>query len=238
MVHNTVAVQTGYDPSQGSIRFYWRNAKEPAPEAFVSEEGNSWLWPEDGVRVGGKLLLFFTQVRSSKRIDSLGFENFGWTAYIVDNPGEEPPLWNLGDLSSPEWWCGFDRGWVKQKELARLPSPVFSEGAMEFSVTQDVQHGEFLEVQNVGFGASDIAVREADRLEGPWSQAVKVYRPPESDRPGAFVYAAKAHTELTGANLVVTYVANSSNDRILASDMSIYYPRFVRLHTSIAQSSR
>jgi hypothetical protein len=35
---------------------------------------------------------------------------------------------------------------------------------------------------------------------------------------------------VTTGDLVVTYVANSMDDKILAKDMSIYYPRFVRLN--------
>jgi len=46
--------------------------------------------------------------------------------------------------------------------------------------------------------------------------------------PNPFVYAGKSHPVLTGADLIVTYVANGS-DQTLANDMSIYYPRFVRL---------
>ncbi|MFP5210562.1 MAG: hypothetical protein ACLGRW_14865, partial [Acidobacteriota bacterium] len=60
-----------------------------------------------------------------------------------------------------------------------------------------------------------------------------LYRPPESNAPQAFVYGAKAHPELHGADLIVTYTANGSDQR-LATDMSIYFPRFVRV-TFLAQ---
>jgi hypothetical protein len=89
---------------------------------------------------------------------------------------------------------------------------------------------KFFEVESLGFGASDIGIRWADRLEGPWSGPGKIYHPPESDRPDAFVYAGKVHAGLQGGDLVVTYVENSMDDKILAKDMSIYYPRFVRLN--------
>ena len=55
-----------------------------------------------------------------------------------------------------------------------------------------------------------------------------LYRPPESNAPKAFVYGAKAHPELRGAGLIITYTANGSDER-LATDMSIYFPRFVRV---------
>jgi hypothetical protein len=53
----------------------------------------------------------------------------------------------------------------------------------------------------------------------------------ESDGPDPFVYAGKAHPELRGADLVVTYAANGP-DRRLFSDLSIYSPRFVRVQLS------
>jgi uncharacterized protein DUF4185 len=278
MVRNSVAVETGYDPSQASIKFYWRT-RNKKPHSFFPEEGKVWLWPTGGVRFGGKLLLFVTTVRAESRKDSLGFENFGWGAFLVDNPEQEPSSWVLhrievprnawrvivgagalladrwlymfspaershdvyllrwpatatafGKLSSPQWWCGPGCGWLEQGKLRRLPAPAFRGGQMEFSVQKDAQRSRFLEVQSVGFGHSDIAIRWASRVEGPWSDPLKVYHPPESDRSDAFVYAGKAHPELTGADLVLTYVANSNDFQILARDASIYYPRFVRLN--------
>ena len=134
-----------------------------------------------------------------------------------------------GNLSSPEWWCG-GSGWVEQSKLTHPPTQAIPGGSNEFSVIWDSHYNKFFEVESVGFGASDLAIRWADRLEGPWSRPMKIYHPPESDRPGAFVYAGKVHAGLLGADLVVTYVANSMDDKILAKDMSIYYPRFVRLN--------
>lgn len=278
LVRNSVAIESGYDPSRACIKFYWKT-QGGGPASFFPERGNTWLWPADGVRLGAKLLLFFTRVRPNSRKDSLGFENFGWTAFLVRNPDEDPLEWAMqridgpnnawgvivgaavvaaghfvyvfspaepshdiyllrwplssaanGDLASPEWWCGLGRGWIAQQKVARRPAAVFSGGSMEFSIQWDPQRQKFLEVQSVGFGASDIAIRWADRLQGPWSEPMKVYRPPESDRPDAFVYAAKAHPELRSAALAVTYVANSSGGfQVLTRDPSIYYPRFVRL---------
>jgi hypothetical protein len=280
MVRNCVAVETGYDPSRASLKFYWRT-QQGRPASFVTDRGDAWLWPTDGVRLGSRLLLFFTRVRPDSRKDSLGFENFGWAAFLVDNPDEEPSAWVLrridvptnarnvivgaavlvagrflyvfspaepnhevyllrwplsaaasGHLASPQWWGGLDQGWITQRKVVRPPPVVFLNGSMEFSVQWDPQRKKFLEVQSMGFGASEIAIRWADRLEGPWSVARRVYRPPESDRADAFVYAAKAHPELTGGDLVVTYVANSRDFGTLTRDPDIYYPRFVRLWSS------
>jgi len=276
-VHNSIAIETGYDPAHSSMKFFWptNNGK---PTEFAANEGEVWLWPEDGVRLGEKLLLFFVRVRSDSSKDSLGFALVGWTAILVENPDADPSTWTVhriatpqtparfiigsgviragnflyafacaepshddyllrwplaeaeqGNLPSPEWWSG-NSGWVVQSKLTRQPEPAIPEGSNEFSVLWDSRRNTFFEVESLGFGASDIAIRWADRLEGPWSGPVKIYHPPESDRRDAFVYAGKVHAGLQGADLVVTYVPNSMDDKIFARDMSIYFPRFVRLN--------
>ena len=57
-----------------------------------------------------------------------------------------------------------------------------------------------------------------------------VYRPPESDGPRPFVYAGKAHPELTGADgLLVTYVANTFDPKQLMTpdgERTLYWPHF------------
>ncbi len=74
---------------------------------------------------------------------------------------------------------------------------------------------------------------EMVRNTGPWSSPIVVYRPPESDGPRPFVYAAKAHPELAGphaADLVVTYATNSFDFWDLFARQgacSLYWPRFV-----------
>ena len=43
------------------------------------------------------------------------------------------------------------------------------------------------------------------------------------------IYSARAHPELTGADLVLTYDTNTFEFGEHLSDPLIYYPRFVRL---------
>jgi hypothetical protein len=277
MARNTIGIQTGYDPSSASIRFYWRS--RGSGSVFADEPPN-WLWPAHGARVGDHLLLFFNVVKPSRAPGPLGFAVDGWTALLVSNPDDEPPRWRIrklavpsnpwhviigiavvrdqdrlylwaadepkhgayllrvpagaasnGDLAGMEWWCGELRGWRRQDHINGRPEPLFHDAAMEFSVHRDPSSGRYIQVQSVGFGSSDIALRAADRLSGPWSVPRKIYRPPESDGPDPFVYAGKAHPELKGADLVVTYAANGP-DRRLFSDLSIYFPRFVRVQLS------
>jgi len=78
-------------------------------------------------------------------------------------------------------------------------------------------------------------LRTAPALTGPWSAPAIVYRPPESDGPQPFVYAAKAHPWLVGpeaVDLVVTYATNSFEFTDLLTkegEQSLYWPRFVTI---------
>jgi hypothetical protein len=129
-----------------------------------------------------------------------------------------------GNFDELEWWSGHD--WQRLESKRR---PVIRGASTESSLQRDPHGNGFVEINTQGFGATDIAMRHARQLEGPWSEPKAIYRPPESNAPDAFVYAAKSHPELMGADVVITYVANAS-DQKLASDMSLYFPRFVRLN--------
>jgi hypothetical protein len=93
-VHNTVAIQSGYDPSHAIMKFYWRT-RRGGPSEFFPLEGRAWMWPGSGIRIGNKLLLFCARITSDSAKDSLGFKSVGWNAYWVTNPDEEPTVWKL-----------------------------------------------------------------------------------------------------------------------------------------------
>jgi hypothetical protein len=273
MVRNSVAIQAGYDPVRATLKFYW-GVRRGQPIDFAPPEGKIWLWPAHGIRLGDRLLLFYSRVAPEHKKDSLGFKLAGWTAFLIDNPGQEPSAWTLrrldvpdsqgkiivgisviqiddflyvfgasepehdvylvrwpasgaakGQLLSPEWWCGSD-GWQSNISKRR---PIIRDVSSEFSIQRDPRGNGFVEVNTQGFGAADLVMRCAQVLQGPWSGPQKFYRPPESDGPDPFVYAGKSHPELTGADLIITYVASGS-DQVLANNMSVYYPRFVRLN--------
>lgn len=266
MPRNTIAVQTGEDPATAKLAFHWKERDGKPSEFFAGEQGE-WLWPAHGVRLGGKLLLFFMKVKPEK--GGLGFALTGSAARLVTNPDSPADEWRVGaialpdapagvlfgsallahegflyaycprepshevllarwtlerakagDLSGPEWWTG--RGW----DAAGSPAAVMSAGT-EFSVHRDGE--SFLQVQTTGFGAADLTARRADRPEGPWSPPVTLFRPEESGRVGVMVYAGKAHPHLKGGALAATYATNSFDFGGLISDLSLYYPRFVKL---------
>ncbi len=139
-----------------------------------------------------------------------------------------------GDLSGAEWWAGEARGWRAARELgAAGPAWVLDDAGAEASVHWDAARGEYVHVASYGFGATEIGVRTARALTGPWSAVRMIFRPAESDAPRAFVYAAKAHPGLRGpvaGDLVITYVANSFDPAELfrPEGAELYWPRFVR----------
>jgi hypothetical protein len=268
-VHNTIAIQSGYDPSQATIKFYWRTRRGRPSEIFASE-GQAWMWPRAGIRIRNRLLLFSGRIASDSAKDSLGFKSVGWNAYWVRNPDDEPSVWNLkaaakssdsvmmasavlrdgrfvylfgesepehdlylarlgletlakGKFGPLEWWSG--GGWQTAASGRR---PIQLATGTETSVQRDPRGNGFIEINTRGFGATDIVMRRAENLEGTWGAPVIIYRPPESDAPDAFVYAGKSHAELKGADLVLTYAANGPDEKV-AKDMSLYFPRFVKV---------
>ena len=129
-----------------------------------------------------------------------------------------------GRFAGLEWCSG--SGWQREASRRR---PVIRAAGTESSLQRDPRGGGFLEINSQGFGATDIVMRRAPRLEGPWGGPKKIYRPPESDEPEPFVYAGKSHPELKGADLVLTYAANG-NDKKLLADMNLYFPRFAKVN--------
>lgn len=276
MVRNTVAVQTGADPTHAEIAFQWRG-DDAQPASFFAEENDHWFWPGHGIRLKDTLVVFLSSVHATPG-QGLGFAVDGWRAAVVDNPDAPAAAWQprfvtpqgapagfvvgqgvlrdgdwvtalairepgdhaaalvrwnadalaAGRIDEAQWWAGAARGWMPAPELGGAPALVLADAGSECSVS--AHRNELVHVSSLGFGATTIAVSLADHLEGPWSAAKTVFRPPESERAGAFVYAAKGHPELEGADLVMTYVANTmAGLNALLDDETIYYPRFVRL---------
>ncbi len=141
-----------------------------------------------------------------------------------------------GDVSGAQWWAGDARDWIEESALGvGGPAFVIDDAGAECSLHRDAR-GRFVHVASYGFGASTIGLRTAPALTGPWTAPVTVFRPPESDAPRPFVYAAKAHPELdAGAPgaLLVTYASNAFEFGDLFTESGrrdLYWPRFVRIH--------
>jgi hypothetical protein len=91
LVRNTVAVQSGRDPTTAAISFFWRGTAE-APASFFPEEGGRWYWPQHGIRLGRSLVVFLSQVAAAPG-QGLGFRVTGWRAAMVDDASGSPARW-------------------------------------------------------------------------------------------------------------------------------------------------
>ena len=267
-VHNTIAIDNGYDPAHAAIQFFWHTRHAQPSEILLSDD-NTWVWPGAGIRIGSSLILFAERVAPDHSKNSLGFKGVGWNAYLISNPDDDPSLWRprliasrhddvilasavlrqgdfiylfgandrhdlylarinakdlvAGDFSWLAWWTG--NNW---SAVSAARKPIMRNVDTETSIQRDPRGRGFIEINSQSFGASDIVMRTASALTGPWTAPRVVYRPPESDQPDPFVYAAKSHAELRGADLVVTYATNGFTDHAM-EDMARYFPRFVRI---------
>jgi len=107
MPRNTVAIQTGYDPSQAAIAFYWAMSAG-TPASFFAGTGSDWYWPGHGAIVEGRLIVFLSRVTAST--GGLGFQGAGWTAVRIDDPGDPPSMWNPVGLTVPSSTLGVTFG--------------------------------------------------------------------------------------------------------------------------------
>jgi hypothetical protein len=283
MVHNTIAVMQGRDPTVATMQFAWADG----PNGFFgTRPDDRYPWPADGVRIPNGPLLVFLALQKSTPGQGLGFTEAGYAIALISNPDDPPAQWSKqvitpdvpswdatvkvgnavvidgdfivsltsgngsthtgwlvrwltvdarrGDFSHPQWWNG-DAGWVAQGSLAQAPLAVLANAAPECSVHFDAARNRWVQIFSSGFGATTIAARTASALTGPWSDPTDLFTPPESMGPHPFVYAGKAHPELTpglpGA-LVVTYATNSLSfaDLLTPEGSShLYWPRMVNV---------
>ncbi len=104
--------------------------------------------------------------------------------------------------------------------------------ANEYSVSFLPSLGKFIVVYNENGISRNIAARFASYPWGPWSRPLDLYQCPEMNmNEGVFCYAAKGHPglSLTADELIITYVANSSDFYKMAADARLYRPRFIRV---------
>jgi hypothetical protein len=124
MVSNSVAIQTGPDPSTASISFFWGRAADGTPAAFVPDRASERLWFGNGVRVDDRLVLFMSRIIATPT--GLGFESVGWTAFLVENPDADPSAWRVRAIETPTNPLGIDVGFAA---VSRLDGYVYAFGA-------------------------------------------------------------------------------------------------------------
>ena len=129
-----------------------------------------------------------------------------------------------GDLTNPEW---FSSGkWSLRTTTNPVPEPLFI-GGTEFSVHYDPSLKKFIQIQSVGFGEAAIGIRMADCLQGKWTEPYLFFKPAYPGIKKPFMYAAKAHPELKGDGIYITYNVNSFDFGELIENQNLYFPKFI-----------
>lgn len=87
----------------------------------------------------------------------------------------------------------------------------------------------------MGFGPAAVIRPAAPRLTGPWSAPGTLFVPAQAQFPRIMIYQGKAHPELEGAELVVTYGTNSFEFGDHLTQAWLHTPRFVRVNGSASR---
>lgn len=120
---------------------------------------------------------------------------------------------------------GADGAWSKRPQDA---APLCDAMADEFTIMR-VEGGYVMVHMEANLGRR-VMVRRSVAIDGPWSDGQAVYTAPEPDLDRRImVYGAKAHPEIGGDGLLVSYCVNSSDFWHMLGDATIYRARFVRL---------
>ena len=96
LIRNSIGIQTGSDPAEASMSFFWRQEAARAPESFFPESEKTWFWPGDGIRLGNRLLVFLTMIAPFE--NDLGFTMTGWCARLIENPDAPPERWQVVEV--------------------------------------------------------------------------------------------------------------------------------------------
>ena len=131
---------------------------------------------------------------------------------------------SAGTLTMPQWWAGEAAGWITGPSGTARFRPVFTDGQMEFSVTVGGEPELYRRIQTKSLLNPCLSVSTAPFLTGPWTAATCFFTPPETGPSDLLIYAGKAHPALRGADLVLSYVVNTTDPERLLTDMSIYFP--------------
>jgi hypothetical protein len=129
-----------------------------------------------------------------------------------------------GNMANPQWFI--DKKWSERKTRNPVPGALFI-GGTEFSVHYDATLQKFIQIQSFGFGVATIGIRMSDSMQGRWTEPFLFYKPgyPAIKKP--FMYAAKAHPELKGDGVYVTFNVNSFDFDELIGNQNLYFPKFI-----------
>ncbi len=168
---------------------------------------------------------------------------YGDDAYLfaLEESGTRPllatriPLQGLGNPARNLEYLAADGRWLSGFSPHNAEQ-VMKRGSSELSIRYHPELHRWVAVMFAPeFLSSNILLRTAPSLTGPWTEGQTIYKAPEMqpDHPGydkdTFCYAAKEHPEFERGDLVFTYVCNTFAMPKLAADDSIYFPQVVRM---------
>ncbi len=117
------------------------------------------------------------------------------------------------------------QGWSSSQKQAKI---ITQNGALEASFSYNRMLKRYLLIYSSDF--AHISLQSTTSLEGPYTKPRVIYTVPEMLKPKArqdkvFCYAGKAHPYFTqGNSLLLTYVCNSFDPKVLIHSMRYYWP--------------
>jgi hypothetical protein len=102
LINNSAAIQTGREPTDAAITFFYRTLTDGSPEALVKPtDGSGWFWPYHGVRTPQGLFLFLLQIEPADGPAGFGFKLVSTWIGQVANLDEPPERWVLKQQRIP-----------------------------------------------------------------------------------------------------------------------------------------
>ncbi|MBI5581949.1 MAG: DUF4185 domain-containing protein, partial [Deltaproteobacteria bacterium] len=102
LINNSAAIQTGREPSDAALAFFYRTLTDGGPAAFLQPaDGTGWIWPYHGVRTAEGLFLFLLQIVPADGPAAFGFKPVSTWLGKVSNPEEPPERWSVSQQKIP-----------------------------------------------------------------------------------------------------------------------------------------
>ena len=99
LVSNTIAIQHGKNPSQATLRFFWRE-HQGKPKAYFPPAQGYRLWPTAAAAIDGKVLVAL--VASCCHSDALTFRITGSKLVLLEPSRATPLSWRIRQLGTAQ----------------------------------------------------------------------------------------------------------------------------------------
>jgi hypothetical protein len=144
------------------------------------------------------------------------------------------PIHRIAQLADYRYFHD-QEGWIADPNRA---TELFTDVAGELSVSWNSYLGSYLMVYSETL-MSNVVLRTAPALTGPWSEPVEVFRCSDQRLdPGFGCYAGKEHPEWAegdGQVIYLTYASNADQDTLLAAS-DLYWPHLLRVRLRHSQA--